>query len=61
MKHTEFVLVYRTEHGDQMHIPKEVQEKYPNKFKLVVEEVKVEIPEVAKIEEIPVKKGTRKK
>lgn len=46
MAHTEFVEVYRVEHGDYMFIPKQVQEKYQDKFVLkeegevVVEEVK---------------------
>lgn len=44
MAHTEFVEVYRVEHGDYMFIPKQVQEKYQDKFVLkeveVAEEVK---------------------
>ena len=34
MAHTEFVEVYRVEHGDYMFIPKQVQEKYQDKFVL---------------------------
>lgn len=40
MANTIFVEVYRVDHNDYMHIPIEVQEQYPKKFKLV--EVKVE-------------------
>ena len=39
MAHTEFVEVYRVEHGDYMFIPKQVQEKYQDKFVLKEEEV----------------------
>ena len=42
MAHTEFVEVYRVEHGDYMFIPKQVQEKYQDKFVLKEEEVVVE-------------------
>ena len=38
MAHTEFVEVYRVEHGDYMFIPKQVQEKYQDKFVLKEEE-----------------------
>ena len=41
MAHTEFVEVYRVEHGDYMFIPKEVQEKYQDKFVLKVEEEEI--------------------
>lgn len=34
---TKFVEVERVEHGDTMFIPEEVQQKYPNKFKLILE------------------------
>ena len=66
MAHTEFVEVYRVEHGDYMFIPKQVQEKYQDKFVLkeeseevggVVEEVVVE--EIA--EEVKPKRGRRAK
>ena len=43
MAHTEFVEVYRVEHGDYMFIPKQVQEKYQDKFVLKEEEVVEEI------------------
>lgn len=64
MAHTEFVEVYRVEHGDYMFIPKEVQEKYQDKFVLkeeeeVVEEV-VEEEEVV-VEEVKPKRGRRAK
>lgn len=63
---TEFVYVERTEHGDFMHIPKQVQEKYPKIYKLVVEEAPA--AEESKVSEVvketvvvkksaPVKKG----
>ena len=49
MAHTEFVEVYRVEHGDYMFIPKEVQEKYQDKFLLQVEEEKeVVVEEIIK-------------
>ena len=54
MAHTEFVEVYRVEHGDYMFIPKEVQEKYQDKFvlKVEVEEEVVEVEEeVVEVEE----------
>ena len=46
MAHTEFVEVYRVEHGDYMFIPKQVQEKYQDKFVL-----KEEVGEVVEEEE----------
>ena len=57
MAHTEFVEVYRVEHGDYMFIPKEVQEKYQDKFVLKVEEEEVEEveeeeEEVVEVEEV---------
>ena len=56
MAHTEFVEVYRVEHGDYMFIPKEVQEKYQDKFVLKVEikeeVVEVEEEEVVEVEEV---------
>ena len=57
MAHTEFVEVYRVEHGDYMFIPKQVQEKYQDKFVLKEEEVVVE--EMA--EEVKPKRGRRAK
>ena len=49
MAHTEFVEVYRVEHGDYMYIPKQVQEKYQDKFILQVEEEKeVVVEEIIK-------------
>ena len=64
MAHTEFVEVYRVEHGDYMFIPKQVQEKYQDKFVLreeeeVVEEVVEEEEEV--VEEVKPKRGRRAK
>lgn len=58
MAHTEFVEVYRVEHGDYMFIPKEVQEKYQDKFVL-----KVEAEEVVEeaTEEVKPKRGRRAK
>ena len=47
MAHTEFVEVYRVEHGDYMFIPKQVQEKYQDKFVL-----KEEVGEVGEKEEV---------
>lgn len=47
MAHTEFVEVYRVEHGDYMFIPKQVQEKYQDKFVL-----KEEVGEVVEEEEV---------
>ena len=64
MAHTEFVEVYRVEHGDYMFIPKQVQEKYQDKFVLkeevgeVVEEEEV-VEEMA--EEVKPKRGRRVK
>ena len=46
MAHTEFVEVYRVEHGDYMFIPKQVQEKYQDKFVLKEEEEVAEEAEV---------------
>ena len=67
MAHTEFVEVYRVEHGDYMFIPKEVQEKYQDKFVLkeeeeVVEEVVEEEGVVREMaEEVKPKRGRRAK
>ena len=58
MAHTEFVEVYRVEHGDYMFIPKEVQEKYQDKFVLKVE-VEEEVVEGAT--EVKPKRGRRAK
>ena len=63
MSNTVFVLVYRTEHDDYMHISEEVQKKYPKKFVLhkeegKVEEVKVEEEEI-KVQ--PIKRRGRTK
>ena len=63
MAHTEFVEVYRVEHGDYMFIPKQVQEKYQDKFVLKEEE---EVEEVAEeeevvVEEVKPKRGRRAK
>ena len=60
MAHTEFVEVYRVEHGDYMFIPKEVQEKYQDKFVLKVEEEE-EVVEVEEEEEVKPKRGRRAK
>ena len=66
MAHTEFVEVYRVEHGDYMFIPKQVQEKYQDKFVLkeeeeeVVEEVAEEEEEVV-VEVVKPKRGRRAK
>lgn len=57
MAHTEFVEVYRVEHGDYMFIPKQVQEKYQDKFVLKEEEVVVE----EAVEEVKPKRGRRAK
>lgn len=38
---TKFVEVERVEHGDTMFIPEEVQQKYPDKFKLIMEIIEV--------------------
>ena len=65
MAHTEFVEVYRVEHGDYMFIPKQVQEKYQDKFVLkeevgeVVEEEVEVVEEMA--EEVKPKRGRRAK
>ena len=66
MAHTEFVEVYRVEHGDYMFIPKQVQEKYQDKFVLKeeVEEVVEEEEEVVAeemAEEVKPKRGRRAK
>ena len=67
MAHTEFVEVYRVEHGDYMFIPKQVQEKYQDKFVLKEEEVVEEIikeyeeEEVVVAEEVKPKRGRRAK
>ena len=61
MAHTEFVEVYRVEHGDYMFIPKQVQEKYQDKFVLKEEEVVVEEAEVVVAEEVKPKRGRRAK
>ena len=52
MAHTEFVEVYRVEHGDYMFIPKQVQEKYQDKFVLKVEVEEEEVVEVEEEEEV---------
>lgn len=66
MAHTEFVEVYRVEHGDYMFIPKQVQEKYQDKFVLkeevgevVEEEEEVVVEEM--VEEVKPKRGRRAK
>ena len=59
MAHTEFVEVYRVEHGDYMFIPKQVQEKYQDKFVLKV--VEVEEEEVVEAEEEVGKEATEVK
>ena len=63
MAHTEFVEVYRVEHGDYMFIPKQVQEKYQDKF--VLKEVVEEVGEVGEeeevVEEVKPKRGRRAK
>ena len=65
MAHTEFVEVYRVEHGDYMFIPKQVQEKYQDKFVLkeeeVVEETIKEYEEEEAVEEVKPKRGRRAK
>lgn len=58
MAHTEFVEVYRVEHGDYMFIPKQVQEKYQDKF-VLKEEEEVVVEEV--VEEVKPKRGRRAK
>ena len=63
MAHTEFVEVYRVEHGDYMFIPKQVQEKYQDKF--VLKEDKEEVAEESEVvvvaEEVKPKRGRRAK
>ena len=63
MAHTEFVEVYRVEHGDYMFIPKQVQEKYQDKF--VLKEESEEVGEVVEeeevVEEVKPKRGRRAK
>ena len=61
MAHTEFVEVYRIEHGDYMFIPKQVQEKYQDKFVLKEEEEVDEEAEVVVAEEVKPKRGRRAK
>ena len=62
MAHTEFVEVYRVEHGDYMFIPKQVQEKYQDKFVLKEEEEVVkEVVEEEAVEEVKPKRGRRVK
>ena len=64
MAHTEFVEVYRVEHGDYMFIPKQVQEKYQDKFVLkeeVGEVVEEEEVVEEKAEEVKPKRGRRAK
>ena len=63
MAHTEFVEVYRVEHGDYMFIPKQVQEKYQDKFVLKEEEEEVaeEAEVVVVTEEVKPKRGRRAK
>lgn len=48
MAHTEFVEVYRVEHGDYMFIPKQVQEKYQDKFVLQTEKEEIAVEEIIK-------------
>ena len=61
MAHTEFVEVYRVEHGDYMFIPKQVQEKYQNKFVLKEEVGEVVEEEEEVVEEVKPKRGRRAK
>ena len=69
MAHTEFVEVYRVEHGDYMFIPKQVQEKYQDKFVLKVEKEEIEVEETIKeyeeeeeaVEVVKPKRGRRAK
>ena len=63
MAHTEFVEVYRVEHGDYMFIPKQVQEKYQDKFVLKeeVEVVREAVEEEEAVEEVKPKRGRRAK
>lgn len=60
MAHTEFVEVYRVEHGDYMFIPKQVQEKYQDKFVLKEEVGEIEEEEEV-VEEVKPKRGRRVK
>ena len=60
MAHTEFVEVYRVEHGDYMFIPKQVQEKYQDKF-VLKEEVGEAVEEEEVVEEVKPKRGRRAK
>ena len=60
MAHTEFVEVYRVEHGDYMFIPKQVQEKYQDKFVLKEEVGEIEEEEEV-VEEVKPKRGRRAK
>ena len=61
MAHTEFVEVYRVEHGDYMFIPKQVQEKYQDKFVLKeVAEEEVVVEEAAEVV-VKSKRGRRAK
>jgi len=60
MANTVFVNVFRVEHNDYMYIVEDVQKKYPDKFKLVLEEeVKVEEKEVEEVK--PKRRGPAKK
>ena len=66
MAHTEFVEVYRVEHGDYMFIPKQVQEKYQDKFVLKEEEaveetIKEYEEEEEAVEVVKPKRGRRAK
>ena len=61
MAHTEFVEVYRVEHGDYMFIPKQVQEKYQDKFVLKEEVREVVEVEEEVVEEVKPKRGRRTK
>ena len=61
MAHTEFVEVYRVEHGDYMFIPKQVQEKYQDKFVLKEEVGEVVEEEEVVVEEVKTKRGRRAK
>lgn len=66
MAHTEFVEVYRVEHGDFMFIPKQVQEKYQDKFVLKVEKEEIAVEETIKeyeeaVEVVKPKRGRRAK
>lgn len=61
MAHTEFVEVYRVEHGDYMFIPKQVQEKYQDKFVLKEEVGEVVEEEEEVVEEVKPKRGRRAK